>query len=100
MVLIEAGRQMFLAVTERFFSRPGRESAYFVISRFDTTFLQFAFPLRTVIRFAVLEHRRCPNEVDAFEVLIHFLQDEQPVAKSVVAFSVYPKALSRGEGNR
>jgi hypothetical protein len=92
MVLIEAARQMFLAVTERFFPRPEREKSYFVINDFTTTFFSFTFPLQTTVRYTVLEHRADPKAADSFEALVAFGQHDVRVARSVIAFTAYPDA--------
>lgn len=92
MVLIEAARQMFIAVAERFFARPTRPRSYFVINRFQTEFLGFAFPLHTLVRCQINNQSVRPDDVDSFTVLIHFVQNGAIVAQSTVDFAVYPQA--------
>lgn len=71
MVLIEAARQAFLAVTERFLL-PKDEKYYFAINKFDTSYHKFAFPLPTEICFNL-------NEIDR-------RRDDRVSAKATVAF--------------
>lgn len=55
MVLVEAARQMFLAVTERYFigiDEPNRY--YFVINGMDVAFTGFVFPVEALLRYQVL----------------------------------------------
>jgi hypothetical protein len=54
MVLIEAARQAFLAVTERFLL-DGAQARYFVIDHFNVAFRKFVFPVRTDIEFELSE---------------------------------------------
>jgi hypothetical protein len=56
MVLIEAARQMLLAVTETFFinEEEGREYA-FVFNQIDVKYLAFVFPLGCTLRYQITE---------------------------------------------
>lgn len=54
MVAIEAARQMFLAVTERFFtSRWPQQRYYIVLNSMNTTFSNFLFPVAAQLRLRV-----------------------------------------------
>jgi hypothetical protein len=98
MVLIEAARQMFIAVAERFYARSTRPRSYFVISRFQTEFHSFAFPIHTLVQLRVISQKSRPDDVDVFTVKISFIQNTTPVAAMMVDFSAYPQAsLSRKE---
>jgi hypothetical protein len=58
MVLVEAARQMFLAVTEEYFI--GYDDAtryYFVINSMDVTFQAFVFPVEATLRYEILEKK-------------------------------------------
>jgi hypothetical protein len=55
MVAIEAARQMFLAVSERFYAdRHPDRSYYYVIESMNTTFENFLFPLDATVTFETL----------------------------------------------
>jgi hypothetical protein len=55
MVAVEASRQMFLGVTERFYlPSESRGDFYFVITAMETEFKSFLFPLPATIQYTVL----------------------------------------------
>jgi hypothetical protein len=90
-VLMEAARQMFIAVTEQHFTGSRTAGNYFVINTFEVTFLSFAFPLRTSVRYTIVEHRSDPRGTDFFEALVAFQQNDKMVATVKVSFTVYPQ---------
>lgn len=58
MVLIEAARQMFLAVTEEFFIGCDDNSGYyFVIDNMEVAFQRFVFPVGASLRYEILDKR-------------------------------------------
>lgn len=58
MVSVEAARQMFLAVTERYFASAHPDiSYYYVINSLGTTFANFLFPLDATVEYRLLEAR-------------------------------------------
>lgn len=73
MVLIEAARQAFLAVTERFLL-PKNEKYYFAINKFDTSYHKFAFPVPTEIRMDLKEVDRSREGRVAAKARISFFQ--------------------------
>lgn len=109
MLLIEAARQSFLAVTERFVL-DAEEKFYFVINKLDVTYHRFTFPVSTEIdiRLRDLDHSRadrvsahatmrflqqgeCVAEVQAAYTAIqegHLLQREAQMAQAVLAQSI------------
>lgn len=54
MVLMEAARQSFLAVTEVFFLPPDAGKFYFVINELSASYNRFAFPVDARIRYAIV----------------------------------------------
>lgn len=84
MLLIEAARQSFLAVTERFLLE-NKEKHYFVINDLDVTFHKFAFPISTEIEIDVSDvDRSRPDRLPA-TATIRFLQQGECV--TVVRFA-------------
>lgn len=58
MVLIEAARQMFLAVTEQYFIGYEEQNRYyFVINSVDVAFTGFVFPVEATLRYEILEKK-------------------------------------------
>ncbi|MBB4868223.1 acyl-CoA thioesterase FadM [Pseudomonas nitritireducens] len=89
MVLLEACRQMFLAVTEQFhlddYESPKR---YFVLNEMNVRYTAFAFPLPAQIRYRVLDKQRPrPDRVD-IHAEMEVWQGEQPVTGVTVKFTV------------
>lgn len=73
MVLTEAARQAFLAVTECFFL-PKDEKYYFAINRFVISYHKFAFPLPTDIHFELNEVDKSRADRFAAKATIRFYQ--------------------------
>ncbi|WJV25514.1 MULTISPECIES: AfsA-related hotdog domain-containing protein [Pseudomonas] len=89
MVLLEACRQMFLAVTERFhLDDYAPQKRYFVLNEMSVRYTAFAFPLPAQIRYRLL-HRKQPR-ADRVEVQaqMEVWQDGKLVTEVDVAFSV------------
>lgn len=90
MVLIEACRQMFLAVTELFcldgFPTAGR---YFAIKDISINYMEFAFPLPTEIRYHLREKQQAKADRIAFEAEIEVWQTQRQVAGMTVRFTVF-----------
>lgn len=93
MVLAEACRQMFLAVTElhclRDFS-PGKR--YFVINEMAIRYLAFAFPLPAQVRYRQLSLRKERADRQAIEADIEVIQCDRVAASMRVAFVVFDAA--------
>lgn len=87
MILVEAFRQSFLAVTDAFFPF-GDEARYFVINVMNTEFQSFLFPLPAHVEYRVLEAD--VNERRArYRVNMSALQNNAECASAEVTFSVY-----------
>ena len=87
MILVEAFRQSFLAVTDAFFPF-GDEARYFVINVMNTEFQSFLFPLPAHVEYRILE-----ADVNArrarYKVSMSALQNDIECASAEVTFSVY-----------
>lgn len=94
MVLTEAARQTFLAVSEKFYLQDEPHSSYFVINTMDTEYLRFVFPLPMTILYEVLEHRVSErSQSQRFEVRMSVIQAQQTCCVIKTKFSTYPDAL-------
>lgn len=92
LVLEEAGRQSFLAVTERYFIPEG-ESAdyYFAWIGTRTEYRRFAFALPTVLRYRIDEADLSDRARLRFNVVVTVYQAGQDVAEFQFTFTVYRK---------
>jgi hypothetical protein len=94
MVLAEACRQMFLAVTElhslRDFSPATR---YFVINEMAIRYLAFAFPLPAQVRYRVRRQERERADRHAIEADIEVVQCDRVAASMRVSFVVFDAAV-------
>lgn len=90
MVLAEACRQMFLAVTELYylgdFSAPKR---YFVIDEMTIRYMAFAFPLPTQIRYRTLSFSQPRPDRVNLQADMEVWQAGRPVTGMGVKFSVF-----------
>lgn len=94
MVLTEATRQTFLAVTEEFYLGEQQHSSYFVIHNMDVEYLRFVFPLPMSIRYQVLEHSVSERSgTQRFSVSMDVIQGEQICCRVKTRFATYPDAL-------
>ncbi|MGJ3263219.1 MAG: AfsA-related hotdog domain-containing protein [Salinarimonas sp.] len=89
MILLEAARQAFLAVTETFFPFAGAEKTFFVINSMTTEFVGFVFPLPARIAYRIVE-RDINERRQKFKVEIDFVQGGELRTRVGFAFTVYP----------
>ncbi len=87
MLLMEAARQTFLAVSEAYYGEG--LSRYFVINTMNVEYLNFAFPLPTLIRYDVDALERKNHGTLRFESTVTFVQCEREICRVHVVFSVY-----------
>ncbi|MFI0976398.1 AfsA-related hotdog domain-containing protein [Streptomyces sp. NPDC021093] len=102
MVIIEACRQMFLAVTERFYASAWPQRRYYyVIKSFDTQFENFLFPLDAVIDYEITgSHTEDPGKL-AFSTDIRVSQAGRQAALCRVEFTAFEHQLiAEKEGRR
>lgn len=90
MVLTEACRQMFLAVTERFCLEGWSiKQRYFVIKEMAMRYLEFAFPLPAEIHYRLLEQQQPKPDRVSINADMEVWQNERPVAGMTVQFTVF-----------
>ena len=92
-VLIEAARQAFIAITETFFLNDN-EKVYFILKKLNCEFNSFLFPLAIQMRYKILNFEKKGTSQFDFEVetaFYHHESDESSVIKGF--FSVYPNAV-------
>ncbi|MFC9326845.1 AfsA-related hotdog domain-containing protein [Kitasatospora sp. NPDC057015] len=94
MVVLEAARQMYLAVCERHYGPdlPGRDYAY-VYDKLETTFRNFLFPLDATIECEVLAADLSDPELLTFDIAIDFRQAGLRIAAVRIAGSGFDRAL-------
>ncbi|NUR57738.1 MAG: hypothetical protein HOV87_03405 [Catenulispora sp.] len=96
MVLIEAARQMFLAICELEYLRPWSDQAFsFLLTQLDTRFNRPVFPLP--LRMRLTAHRAETEDMNRmrFNVETRFVQCGQETATSTVAAAVRPLEPTR-----
>jgi A-factor biosynthesis hotdog domain len=75
MILIEAARQMFLAVTEEYFiGQTVHDRYYFVINSIEVKFARFVFPLSAALRYEILSKDIANPKRMCFDTLISVMQ--------------------------
>ena len=89
MVLVEAARQSFLAVTEAYYADTNCAGRYFVINSMNVEYMNFAFPLPTVVRYEVLDLTHKKHGTIVSESAISFLQCGSEICRVRVGFAVY-----------
>ncbi|WP_442799232.1 AfsA-related hotdog domain-containing protein [Pantoea vagans] len=91
MLLVEASRQAFIAVTEEFIY--GQETGrYYVINSMAINFSSFLFPLPALVHFEFLE-QDVNDRRGRFKAQVRVTQHNTLCASMDVAFTVYPSAL-------
>ena len=87
MILMEAGRQMFIATFERHFNEEQAEVS-FLITVMNNTFHHFAFPVATRIRMTIQEKKLDdPARLD-FRVLVEVFQADVCICEQVGCITV------------
>ncbi len=93
MLLIEATRQMFIAVGETQYEYLGvPQNGYVVFDRIMTKFEQFAFPIPTRIRQTVSEAEKVKEDRVKFSATIEIFQAQGCVAISGVSYTIFDAA--------
>lgn len=86
MVLTEAARQAFLAVTE-WFLLPSNEKYYFVINKFNVNYRKFTFPVPVEIYFDVESLDQSRADRVATKATIRFCQHGETVCDADVEYT-------------
>jgi hypothetical protein len=95
MVLIEAARQLFLAVTEKFFlPQDGGRSFYFLIDELDASFNAFVFPVKVELRYRIVDARR-GRGTHGFHVNVEFWQAGTLATEVRIRFTACEAAFLR-----
>ncbi|MBV9576041.1 MAG: hypothetical protein JO149_05415 [Gammaproteobacteria bacterium] len=90
MVLVEAARQMVIAVTEKYFIADCYKGKIkFVTNSMETIFLNFVFPLSVSLEYQIIDIKRIHNANLSSKVLIKFIQNEKVVTEIIFKFSVF-----------
>ncbi|MGQ0710031.1 MAG: AfsA-related hotdog domain-containing protein [Rhodoferax sp.] len=88
MVLMEAARQAFLAVTEAFFLRSETSDYYFVVKRMDAAYTNFVFPFDARLRYDITRSSIKQGRY-GFEADITILQADVVCTTVKVAFTAF-----------
>ncbi|GHB06743.1 AfsA-related hotdog domain-containing protein [Streptomyces termitum] len=101
MVAVEAARQMFLAVSERFFASAHPERRYYyVIESMNTDFENFLFPVDARIEYLVKTADTSDPERMSFEVEIGLFQAGRRASASRVVFSAFDERTLKPKEHR
>lgn len=93
MLLIEATRQMFIAVGETQYVHLGVPvGGYVVFNRLDTRFEQFSFPVPTLIRQVVTKVEQPRDDRTIFSAHIKLFQEQGRVVETYVEYIVFEAA--------
>ncbi|MFZ6752916.1 AfsA-related hotdog domain-containing protein [Undibacterium sp. Dicai25W] len=88
MVLIEAGRQMANAVTQKFYSN---DSKIYMAENMNISFESFAYPFAVDINFLMLDKKIRASGDGKLTSQIQFFQSGKRVAEIVISFTVMDK---------
>lgn len=91
MILVEACRQTFIAVTEEFVYNKNKDF-YYVINDMSTNFLNFLFPLPATITFEFTEIDTNDRR-GRFKSRMEVIQEQNVCAIVEINFSVYPSKI-------
>ncbi|MFK8259349.1 AfsA-related hotdog domain-containing protein [Erwinia sp. AnSW2-5] len=91
MLLVEASRQAFIAVTEEFIYKQETER-YYVINSMAINFSSFLFPLPAMVHFEYLE-KDINDRRGRFRAKVRVSQNQTLCATMDVSFTVYPAGL-------
>lgn len=101
MVAVEAARQMFLAVSERFFASAYPERRYYyVIESMNTDFENFLFPVDAQIEYRVRAADTGDPERLSFTVEISLLQAGRRASATHVTFSAFDERTLKPKEHR
>jgi hypothetical protein len=90
MILVEAARQLFLAVTEEFYiAADDHRDYYFVINQMDTKYMAFVFPIGARLRYEIVEQSLGNPERLSFLVRITVQQAGVDATEIMVKFTTF-----------
>ncbi len=94
MLLIEACRQMFLAVTEEYFSKNEKEIMSFAWTRGDVEFNDYAFPVSTIIRLYISHMENSKKGRRKYTTNMEVIQKNCLVCTSIMEYETIPKKVT------
>lgn len=101
MLLVEACRQTFLAVTEKYFTPAGEDrSYYYVISELNTAYYSFVFPLGAKIVYAINDGSTEDPERLSFDVSMDVMQAGEVVTRVSTSFTAFDSASLKPKEHR
>ncbi|MFB9466132.1 AfsA-related hotdog domain-containing protein [Streptomyces cinereospinus] len=101
MLVMEAGRQMFIAVAEQhYLQSEAVGDSYFVIDTFATRYRNFLFPLPATVRCKVLSHRSPHRTRTTFSCELAVLQGGYETAVMEVRFTAFDTQVSHAKETR
>jgi len=89
MILVEACRQTFIAITEEFYMADQVGRSYYVINDMNIKFESFLFPLPALVHYEVLE-KDINERRSRFKANIRISQHTTLCSTMSVSFTVYP----------
>lgn len=94
MVLLEACRQTFIAITESFYTEGAPDhSRYFVINAINIKYMTFVFPLPTTIRYEIVDFEQRKHGNLYFRAYVRFFQCDKEACVAEVEFSTYNRGF-------
>lgn len=100
MILVEASRQMFLAVTEQFYLKNHSADSYFVINKCNVEYRKFVFPLDIKITYAVNSFTSSKPGTYRFSVAMEVRQNDEICVLVNYEFSTYDAIFLSGKENQ
>jgi hypothetical protein len=90
MILIEAARQLFLAVTEEYFiGQAVHDRYYFVINNVEVKFTGFVFPLGAMLRYEIVSADTANPARMRFETVVSVIQGDACATKIAFGFTAF-----------
>ncbi|PHM29439.1 hypothetical protein Xinn_03685 [Xenorhabdus innexi] len=99
MILMEAARQSFLAVSEEFFIQEEATPRYFVINEMKAAYKRFVFPIPAIIKYKIIDKNTSNADKMSFTAEMELYQSGLCAATFFVKFTIFPAArISEREG--
>ncbi|WP_413730220.1 AfsA-related hotdog domain-containing protein [Sodalis sp. RH22] len=92
MILVEASRQAFIAITDEFYMADNTVSTYYVINEMNMKFDNFLFPLPALIYYELLE-KDINERRSRFKAIVRISQHTTLCSSMDVSFTVYPSVV-------
>lgn len=92
MILVEACRQTFIAITEEFYMSEKMGLSYYVINDMNMNFSSFLFPLPAFIHYELLE-QEVNERRSRFKAVVRISQHTTLCTSMTISFTAYPAAV-------